>query len=126
MTVHDNSSLPTTSNEPSVTITGSTLSQIESAVSLLSEDLGQDQLLHWLNLSAVLCERAKQIRQSVEQLAIAWISANGAIDSGDVRYTVGHSKVVHCLDVAACTRAVLEACGGDLAVLCECLHRDPY
>ncbi len=103
-----------------------TIAAIEQSASALCVDEPENDLQQWLNLSEVLTTRAREIRQMVERIAIQWINANGPMRMGDMLYTVGHYKTVHCTDVPRCVDLVLEASGGDMAGLIANLRTDPF
>jgi len=102
------------------------IDQIESRICQLSESSDMEQIIEGLNLTSVLLSRAKLVRQMLERIAIQWIGIHGPIEIGDIRYVVGHQKVVSCTDVVRCTHTVLEACGGDVKALCDYLSSEPY
>lgn len=81
------------------------IDELELALGAISEHHNRDGLIEWLNITELLLCRAKVLRQNAERLAIEWITANGAIDIGAIRYTVGHPKHVTCIDVIGCTHA---------------------
>ena len=45
---------------------------------------------------------------------IGWIKANGDLQLGHLRFTVGAQSVTRCLDVRETVHALLAACGGDV------------
>ncbi|HEX8341427.1 MAG TPA: hypothetical protein VF624_11010 [Tepidisphaeraceae bacterium] len=102
------------------------IGDVEDAAAFLAVDEPEVQLQHWLNLSAALLERVKVLRERVEQTAIAWIDANGPVQVGDIRYSIGVSKTVKCTDAARCLQLVLDACRGDLDALTTHLRADPF
>jgi hypothetical protein len=112
--------------QPQSLLANLTLNEIEQQVGMLTAALSRDQLLHWLTLSAVLVQRAKELRHRVEEVAIGWIKAHGQIECGTILYTVGYPKTVKCIDVFHCMELLLEACGGDVQVLCQYLAANPY
>ncbi|HEX8342822.1 MAG TPA: hypothetical protein VF624_18105 [Tepidisphaeraceae bacterium] len=118
------STSPDPSKHPMVS--NQTLAQIEQSAAILLVEEPEAELLHWLNLSAVLLASAKQIRQRVEQVAIGWIEQNGPVEVGDIRYTAGHAKIVKCLHVSRCMELVLEACRGDFDSVVLHLRSDPW
>jgi len=103
-----------------------TIARIENRLIGLSPEIGADDVLAWLDLTSVLLSRAKEIRRTLEQFAVAWITQNGPIEFGDTKYTVGDEKVVKCVDIPGCARRVLEACGGDLDRMCAYLASSPF
>lgn len=103
-----------------------TLSQVEQLVDSLPAPLHEDQILQWLMLSQLLLQRAKAIRQRVEEIAIDWIKGNGQIECGTVIYSVGPQKSVRCVSAVRCMQLLLEACGGDIEMLCTYLGSNPF
>ena len=61
-------------------LAGMTLRQIEQQITALPEQLSGDELLRWLDLTAELLSRAKEMRAAVEQIAVRWIDSNGPIE----------------------------------------------
>lgn len=107
-------------------ISAQSIDQIESTVCQLSNRSDTEQIIVGLNLTALLVSRVKTIRRNLEQIAVEWIEIHGPIDMGDIRYIVGHPKVVSCTAVVRCTHMVLESCGGDVDALTECFSSVPY
>ncbi|HEX8523413.1 MAG TPA: hypothetical protein VF669_14260 [Tepidisphaeraceae bacterium] len=103
-----------------------TLNEVEQQVVALPEELSLDRLLLWLDLSAVLIARAKQMRARVEEVAIEWIDNNGPITIGTANYTVAHPTIIKCVDAARCFDLVMQACNGDVGVFCAYLRADPF
>jgi hypothetical protein len=103
-----------------------TIAEVERDLAVLSVHAPEETLLHWLNRSDVLLARSKQVRQTVEQIAIGWINANGQIQCGPVLYSVGKVKQVKCVDPLKCMELLLEACGGSVQQGCSYLRSDPF
>jgi hypothetical protein len=99
---------------------------IEESATALSADVSADEMLHWLELSAVLLRRAKELRSTVERVAVEWIERNGDLRSGPLHYTVRHPRETKCVDVPAAVHLVLAACGGDLDAFAAYLRSDPF
>ena len=61
-------------------------------------------------------------------MAIAWINnANGPLRiGGDTFLTVGHTRVVKCLDVRQTMHALLRQVGGDVDAVAELLSSDAW
>lgn len=73
-----------------------------------------------------LSEVAKDCRSQFEKLAIEWIDANGEIDDGRVRWYVGPERKTKCINTRATIEALLNATGGDIDRMAECLASDPF
>jgi hypothetical protein len=101
------------------------MAQAEDAAAALSVAASADQLLQWLNLSAVFLARAKEIRKRVEDVASEWIGVNGPLRCGPVSYVSRIEESTKCANVPLAVRAVLDACGGDLDSFCQYLRSDP-
>jgi len=106
-------------------LANSTIGEVEQAAMTLRGD-EEAQLQSWLVLSAVLRARAREIRHKVEQIAIKWIEANGPLTAGDMKYSVGYSSAVHCVDKQRTVDLILEACEGDLSAIVDHLRADPF
>ena len=104
-----------------------TVAEVERRVTVLAPPaMTADEVAYWLDLSAVLVTRAKEVRRAVETAALAWIDVNGALDVGDVRYAAGTATTVRCLDACRCAELVLAAVGGDVTALVAYLRSDPW
>ena len=104
-----------------------TVAEVERRVTVLAPPaMTADEVAYWLDLSAVLVARAKEVRRAVETATLAWIEANGPLDVGEVRYTAGTATTVRCLDASRCAELVLAAVGGDLGELVAYLRSDPW
>ena len=112
--------------EAAMTLSRMTVNQIAYEVGVLPGTLTHDQMLQWLMVATVLVQRAREIKQQVEETAIAWIKEHGPLTCGPVVYSVGQDKRVKCTDIVRCMTLLLEACGGDLETLCACLAANPY
>lgn len=126
--MHDEAEIPATSSHPAAdaTLAKLSLAEIEHAVGVLPECLSHDQVLQWLMLATVLVERSKQVKQRVDDVAIAWIKGNGPLTNGPIVYSVGPQRQVKCRDVLRCMQLLLDACGGDIEWLCTCLAANPF
>jgi hypothetical protein len=102
------------------------LSRIEANAAALTSDVAAQDILMWLDRSAWLLERVRTFRRFVEQAAIAWIDANGDLQLGPLRFTVGVQSITRCLDVRATIHALLSACGGDVDAVAQYLAANPY
>jgi len=104
-----------------------TLAEVERRVTVLAPPaMTADEVAYWLDLSAVLVARAREVRRAVEAAALAWIEANGPLDVGGIRYTAGTATAVRCLDACRCAELVLTAVGGDVTTLVAYLRSDPW
>ena len=59
-------------------------------------------------------------------MAVDWINANGPFQCGAIAYSVGKNKQVKCRDVLRCVQLLLDACGGDVDMLCTFLRSEPF
>ena len=98
-----------------------TLEQLTDAyVALDSRDLAsRDGLLDIRSALAELAQKVKEFRAEVEQALIENIDAHGDISLGDKRLYVGTDRTYKCHDSRAVFVALLEATGGDEALMCE-------
>ncbi len=103
-----------------------TVGELERGATLLCVEEPEADLHAWLNLADVLTARAKQIRQTVERVAIEWIELHGPLRMGDVLLTIGHQKAVKCVYPVACLERVIESCDGDLEAAVSYLRSDPF
>ena len=103
-----------------------TPSDVERQVTGLSAESSLDDLCSALDASEWLLARAKAIDHLMKQIAIAWIDRNGEFAIGDIRYSVGFSLTVKCLDVPQTGNAVLEAAGGDFNHFMSVLVAQPF
>src|SRR4051794_19529756 len=93
-------------------LTSLSLRQIEDRLSMLTPEITIDDMVFWLDGTAVLLSRVKQMRQAFERLAVRWVQEHGPITIGDVCYTAGVNSTTRCLDRVRCAQLVLQACGG--------------
>ena len=77
-----------------------TPSDVERQVMGVSAESSLDELSAALDASDWLLARAKTIDRLMKQIAIAWIDRNGEFAIGDMRYSVGFSLTVKCLNVS--------------------------
>ena len=103
-----------------------TPSEVERQVMGVSAESSLDELCAALDASDWLLARAKTIDRLMKQIAIAWIDRNGEFSIGDIRYTVGFSLSVKCLNVPQAGHAVLEAAGGDFNHFMSVLVAQPF
>lgn len=68
----------------------------------------------------------RELKDRLETATIAYIEKNGEIHDGDVRYYVGPNKSTKCTDVRETVRVVLEATGGDVDAVCDCLSSGAF
>jgi hypothetical protein len=122
----DDNDAPVQDSASATTLAQMTVVQIEETVGVLTEALSHDQMLKWLMLAAVLTQRSKQIKQRVDETAIAWIKGHGPITCGPIVYTVGQTKQVKCTDVLKCMHLLLNACGGDMDAVAAYFAANPY
>ncbi len=99
---------------------------VERQVTGLSAESSLDDLCAALDASEWLLARAKTIDRLMKQIAIAWIDRNGEFAIGDIRYSVGFSLTVKCLNVPQTGHAVLQAAGGDFNHFMSVLVAQPF
>ncbi len=98
------------------------LQQVTDAIIVIENPLAhKDEVLLALNFIARLKEVTKTLAEQGEKAAIEWITANGEIVDGEIRYYVAPNKTHKCKDTKAVLGALLETCGGDLDAVVECL-----
>ena len=103
-----------------------TPSDVERQVTGVSAESSLDELSSALDASDWLLARARTIDRLMKQIAIAWIDRNGEFGIGDIRYSVGFSLTVKCLNVPQTGHAVLEAAGGDFNHFMSVLVAQPF
>jgi hypothetical protein len=98
-----------------------TLEQLTDAyVALDSRDIGsREGLLDIRSALSELAQKVKEFRAEVEQALIENIDAHGDVNLGDKRMYVGVDRTYKCSDSRAVFVALLEATGGDEALMCE-------
>ena len=98
-----------------------TLDQISDAyVGLDSRDINsREGLLDIRSELALLAQKVKEFRAEVDAALIENIDAHGDINLGDKRLYVGVDRTYKCLSPRDTFVALLEATGGDEALMCE-------
>lgn len=98
-----------------------TLEQLTDAyVALDSRDINsREGLLDIRSALAELAQKVKEFRAEVEQALIENIDAHGDVNLGDKRLYVGVDRTYKCLSPRDTFVALLEATGGDEALMCE-------
>ncbi len=98
-----------------------TLEQLTDAyVALDSRDISsREGLLDIRSALAELAQKVKEFRAEVDAALIENIDAHGDINLGDKRLYVGVDRTYKCSDSRAVFVALLEATGGDEALMCE-------
>ena len=90
-------------------------------VALDSQDIGsREALLDIRSALAELAQKVREFRAEVDEALVEHITTHGDVDLGDgKRLYVGTEKGYKCRDSRATFVAVLEATGGDEALMCE-------
>lgn len=76
------------------------------------------EVLEAINVRATMKQAMREVDSRFDAALIAWIEANGAIESGDTRYYVGPQKDTKCNDQPATLAVLLELGGPDAAGKC--------
>lgn len=86
----------------------------------------REDVLAALDFAKRLREIAAELSRQAEAGAIAWIDAHGPITEGELRWYVGTNRTHKCRDVRGTLAALLEATGGDLDRVAECLSSSAW
>ncbi len=89
-------------------------------------DATADQVLLALEAVRVLGELHRDLKAQVEAAAISHIERHGEISDGVRRYYVAPNKSTRCTDVRGTLAAILDAAGGDLDAVQDCLASDAW
>jgi hypothetical protein len=100
--------------------------QIEQSVPDVELDTPREQILEWLNLLDCLAAATKAVKERTTDGIVAWIKANGPIESNGVRWYVGPKKVTKCVDKAGTYNALLSHFGGDMEAVSQYFASEPY
>lgn len=97
------------------------------ALDLLDSGLAtREQMLASLDLVKRLGEVYRAMKEHVESAATKWVQANGPFEDGTTRYYVGTAKKTKCRNLRATVEAIMQATGGDLDALVDCLASDAF
>lgn len=90
-------------------------------------DMTPEEVLILYEQAAFMAQQLKALRDELKDAMVEYIREHGEINAGNsVRYVVGTEKRTKCRDRKALLHALLEACGGDLDRLGECLASDAF
>lgn len=115
--------MSTTTDEPTTAIATrvSPLDAFERDVLACGPDVAPEQLLAVLDLADATAARLKEIRKTLEELAITWVKEHGPIfiTKDQFYYVSRDKKAPKCVNVRDTMDAILKACGGDVDAVCE-------
>lgn len=80
-----------------------------------------DHVAAALDEVAALKSRVKEIESDVETAAAAFVTANGPVRMGNIEWRMSQVKSIKCNDIKNAVGALLDATGGDLDKLTECI-----
>lgn len=105
------------------TIRNAALVRLETAIErLMSPTATDEDFLGAMDTEAGLKQIVREYSARLEEAAIAYIQRRGgSVETLTARFYVGTEKVTKCRDVPRAVDAVLQACGGDLDRLKQCL-----
>jgi hypothetical protein len=103
-----------------------TPADVERQVLVISATSSVDEVFAATCAADWLMARAKSIHRLKNEVVIAWIDHNGEFDIGNIRYSVGYSTSVRCLNVPQAGHAILAAAGGDFEQFMGALVAQPY
>lgn len=92
-----------------------------SLARLISGDATEDDFLSVVNVEKRFSEIVTAIKKLAGQAKIAFLDRHGEVVCGEVRYYNGVERKTRCVDQAAVAEAILNATGGDLGKLNDCL-----
>lgn len=100
----------------------SAVSTLESALARLSDGTATaDDVLTAIDIDVFAGQVLAALRRTLKAALVAWVEKNGEVTRGDVRYYVGTEKRTKCIDQKGTLTAVLDATGGDVDRLVDCL-----
>ena len=102
------------------------LAKLETDILVLNPDAPIDALLGLMNRVRAAKDQLRKIERMIEDRGIEFINARGAFRAGDILYTVGRDKRVKCTDPKSLLSTLLEATGGDLDRVADCLASDAW
>lgn len=86
----------------------------------------QEQVLTALEFVKRLGEVQRELKERVNKAAISYIQAHGPIEDGTRKFYVGPNKTTKCKDLRGTVAAVLDAAGGDVDAMVDCLSTDAF
>lgn len=102
------------------------LAEIRSRVVLLSPDAPVDAVADVLTRLEYAAKYLRDMRSQAEERILEYVTENGPVEIGDVRYFAGVEKTTVCKDTKGATEAILSASGGDLDTFCSQLTTNPF
>lgn len=84
----------------------------------------RDDVLTTINVVDRLKQLTRELAAKSDAAVVAWLEQHGDIECGEVRYYAGVNKTTKCEDKSAAVGALLDATGGDVDKLSECLASD--
>lgn len=98
------------------------LASTDHALTLIeSGQATREEILQAMDFIALLKEATKLLASRMEQASIEWISQNGEITNGDLRYYIGSNREYRCNNPTDALDKLLNAAGGDLSMVAGCL-----
>ena len=93
---------------------------------LESGEATREDVLTTMGFVKRLSEVARDCRAQFDKLAVEWIDQNGEIEDGQVWWYVGKERKTKCVNTQGTIQALLDATGGDLDRMAQCLCSDPF
>lgn len=102
------------------------LAEIRSRVVLLSPDAPVDAVADVLTRLEYAAKYLREMRSQAEERILEYVTENGPVEIGDVKYYAGTEKKTVCRDTRGAAEAVLDATAGDLDTFCQQLSAQPF
>jgi hypothetical protein len=118
--------VPPPDAESAITLNQMTLPQIERTLELDPVMLAHDEMLRRVLLARALLERALEYKRRVEEAAILWFKAHGALFNGPIIYVATPEKKVRCIDQRLGLELLLQLTEGDLDTTAAYMASSPF
>jgi hypothetical protein len=102
------------------------LAKIENGILELNPDVPEEKLFEMISAVGAAKTVVKELDRMLDNAMYERLLVCREIIYGDIRYYLGEDKTVKCVDVRATMNAVLDASGGDLDKMSECLSSNAF
>lgn len=106
------------------------MNELAVALQRLDElDVGgvtEEQISNTIDAVDLLKQAARELDQRLKRSLMEYLRGHGDLVIGERRYYIGRKKTTKCVDTRLVLQAILEASGGDLDSVMECLSSQPF
>lgn len=102
-----------------------TSNEIQTSILDIDDTASADHVAATITRLEAYIERGKELKVEMESALMRWITVNGEVQIGTVRYYVGTKKTTRCIDTAGAIERLLMLTSGDFEAVCACLASQP-